>query len=289
MSKKKTLLFSFIPFIYLLLLLFQKDLAMLGDLGRHLKLGEVIVTCHCVPQTNLFSYTNPNFPIVNHEWLSEVIFYLTTVVFGLNGLLVLKMIIIVATSVLLYFVALKKGSLFWVTIFSLLCLTVFSTRFFVLPELFSYLFLSLFIFLIEKYKTSRKSNLLWFLPALEVLWVNMHIYFIIGIGMYGLFLLEEWLRHKKLDKQFFLVGASLIIGIFCNPSFAKGALLPFTIFHNYGLSVEENFSPFDVFNNLNTTSTVAYTLVLQVVVFEILVGLFLIGFFVIKQWGNIFS
>src|SRR6266550_1249515 len=118
MNIKPRLLAALIPLSYLLLLLFQIDLSMLGDLGRHLKLGEIVVHCLCVPQTNLFSYTNPNFPIVNHEWLAEVIFYLTSVIFGLNGLLILKMILVIITASLVYTVALKKGSLFWVTIFS---------------------------------------------------------------------------------------------------------------------------------------------------------------------------
>src|SRR5207253_2608348 len=132
----------------------QKDLSMMGDLGRHLKLGQVVLQCLCVPQTNLFSYTNPDFPIVNHEWLGEVIFYLVSVIFGLNGLLIFKMILVIAAASLIYCVALKKGSLFWVTILSVPAISLFSMRFFVLPELFSYLFLAIFVFLIERYKIS---------------------------------------------------------------------------------------------------------------------------------------
>src|SRR5258708_18846287 len=119
MKLSSRLWFALIPFSYLLLLLFQKDLSLLGDLGRHLKLGQVVVHCLCVPQTNLFSYTNPDFPIVNHEWLGEVIFYLVSTVFGLNGLLIFKMILVITAASLFYSVALKKGSLFWVTILSI--------------------------------------------------------------------------------------------------------------------------------------------------------------------------
>jgi len=45
------------------------------DLGRHLKLGEIIIQTGRVPSTNLFSYTYPQFSFINHHWLSEVIFY----------------------------------------------------------------------------------------------------------------------------------------------------------------------------------------------------------------------
>ena len=292
----RKLFFASLPFVYLLLLLFQKDLAMVGDLGRHLKLGEIVVNCLCVPQTNLFSYTHPGFPIVNHEWLAEVIFYLTSLWFGLNGLLILKMILVIASASLLYHVALKKGSLFWVTLFSFLSITLFSMRFFVLPELFSYFFISLFIFILEKYKNShlersersRSLYLLFLLPLFEILWVNMHIYFILGIAIYGFFLLETMLQTKKLDKKILLIGAILIFVTLINPSGIRGALLPLTFTHNYGFGVEENGSPFAVLTPNSTNSNLAYTLVLQIIVFEFLAGLFAVGLFFKEQWKQTF-
>src|SRR6266404_4216991 len=230
--------FALIPFSYLLLLLFQKDLSMMGDLGRHLKLGQVVLHCLCVPQTNLFSYTNPDFSIVNHEWLGEVIFYLISVIFGLSSLLIFKMLLVISAASLLYSVALKKGSLFWVTVFSIPAITLFSMRFFVLPELFSYLFIALFVFLIERYKTTKKIYLLWLLPFLELLWVNMHIYFVMGIVLFGFFFLENWILHKKFPKQLFWIALAILFSTLINPSFIRGALLPFTFMRNYGFPVE---------------------------------------------------
>jgi hypothetical protein len=286
---RSRLLFALIPFSYLLLLLFQKDLSMMGDLGRHLKLGEVVIHCLCIPQTNLFSYTNPNFPIVNHEWLGEVIFYLVSIVFGLSGLLIFKMLLVTATASILYGVALKKGSLFWVTIFSIPAITLFSMRFFVLPELFSYLFISIFVFLIERYKTTKKLYLLWFLPFLEILWVNMHIYFVMGIVLFGFFFLENWILRKKFPKELFLLFLAIIFATLINPSFLRGALLPFTFMRNYGFPVEENESPFVILNPSSTNTNIAYTLTLQIFVFEIILALFFVVFIVRKQWKEIFS
>ena len=285
----KKIVYALIPFTYLFLLLFQKDISMFADLGRHLKLGEVIVGCRCVPEVNLFSYTYPNFPIVNHEWLAEVIFYVTSSWFGLHALLVLKMILIIITASLLYSTALKKGSLFWVTIFSIFSITVFSTRFYVLPELFSYLFVGIFIFLIEKYKETRKIALLWILPFIELFWVNMHIYYIIGVGMYGLFFIEDFIKNKKLDLKLVGVGITLILSVFLNPKFIQGAILPFTVFNNYGFNVEENISTLKFFNPTSTNTNIAYTLTMQVIVFEVLIMLFIFLLFFKHLWKNIFQ
>lgn len=285
----KKILFALIPITYLLILLFQRDLAMLGDLGRHLKIGEIVLECLCVPQTNLFSYTNPNFPIVNHEWLAEVIFYLVSKTFGLSGLLIFKMTIIITAAALLYSVALKKGSIFWVTIFSLLSITIFSMRFFVLPELFSYLFIAIFIFLIEKYKTTKRFPLLYLLPILQALWVNMHIYFILGISIYFFFVLETWIQEKKWNKNLLIIGVVLLAATLINPSGIHGALLPFTFSSNYGFTVEENGSPFTILTPNSTNGNIAYTLVLQIFVFELLLGFFAIGLFLKDLWKKPFQ
>src|SRR5262250_2121111 len=47
-----------------------------SDLGRHLKNGELVIQSRLVARTNLFSYTFPDQPFVNHHWGSGVIFYL---------------------------------------------------------------------------------------------------------------------------------------------------------------------------------------------------------------------
>src|SRR5437762_227920 len=41
------------------------------DFGWHLKSGEYIID-HGIPTHDIFSYTAPDFPWINHEWLSDV-------------------------------------------------------------------------------------------------------------------------------------------------------------------------------------------------------------------------
>src|SRR3990167_2163720 len=50
--------------------LFRTDYSFDQDLGRHLKLGEIIIKTGNVPRINLFSYTNPDFPFINTRFQS---------------------------------------------------------------------------------------------------------------------------------------------------------------------------------------------------------------------------
>ena len=64
------------------------------DIGRHIKFGEIIWQTKTVFQVNLVSFTAPDYPFINHHWLSEVIFYFMYLVrqffrFGLSRLSIL--------------------------------------------------------------------------------------------------------------------------------------------------------------------------------------------------------
>jgi hypothetical protein len=70
--------------------LWKSDLSLDQDLGRHLKLGEIIWQTKSIPKTNLFSYVTPDNPFINHHWLFEVLAYLWNGILGLESLLILK-------------------------------------------------------------------------------------------------------------------------------------------------------------------------------------------------------
>ena len=66
---------SFILFLGSLLL--RQESAITQDLGRHLRLGEMIVagdSRKCALYSNCLTYTYPDYPFINHHWGSEVIF-----------------------------------------------------------------------------------------------------------------------------------------------------------------------------------------------------------------------
>src|SRR3990167_1168354 len=98
-------------FALLGILLFHGITSINNDIGRHLKLGEIIWQSNSVPQTNFFSYTVPEFPFINHHWLSEVMMY---GIFSLGGLklLIIAKIFLVLGAFYASWNALKQKSFF---------------------------------------------------------------------------------------------------------------------------------------------------------------------------------
>ncbi len=215
------------------------------DIGRHLKTGEIIWQTKNVPKTNLFSFTEPDRPFINHHWLSEVIFYGLNNLIGLKGLIVFKVLVILA-SFSFIFLAVKKRASLWPTLIAMfLASFLFTDRIDVRPEIFSYLFLSFFIYALFQLKYEKNYKLLYVLPLVQILWTNTHIYFILGPGLVFLMLLDAWVTRSKSDiKKLAYVLLGTIAVTLINPNFIKGAVAPFTILKNYGYSIVENQSVF---------------------------------------------
>src|SRR3989338_175373 len=60
------------------------------DLWGHLFFGREILQNSGLPTRNLYSYTAPEHPWINHEWLAEVVFYAVFYLFGSAGLILVK-------------------------------------------------------------------------------------------------------------------------------------------------------------------------------------------------------
>ncbi len=235
------------------------------DLGRHLITGEIILKTFSVPKTNLFSYTYPNFPFVNHHWLSEVFYSISFQIIGFNGLLALNTALILLSFGLIIAFVYKKINAITFLFCSLLYLPILFERTDVRPESFSFLFLSLFIFILYKFR-EKFTKWILILPFIELLWINMHIYFPIGIVVLFLFLIDAiapFIQNlfqdfdsnqipKPVQKNnifilFFILMASTLFTL-ANPNGLKGALYPLEVFQNYGYSIQENQNIFFLWN-----------------------------------------
>lgn len=236
------------------------------DIGRHLKSGQIIWETKNVYKTNLFSYTEPGHRFINHHWLSEVVFYLLNCLIGLKGLIIFKAGIITSAFLLLWLAIRQTASVIPFLTTGVFGLLIFSSRTDVRPEIFSYLFLSYFLFAILRAKYSDEIKWLYPLPIVQIFWTNMHIYFGLGPMLLFLFWIDrktnpkfEILNSKqhlnpndqkdfkfrilnlfRISNLEFRIFTLTTLATLINPNFIKGALAPLTILRDYGYSIVEN-------------------------------------------------
>jgi len=130
---------------------------------------------------NTFSFTEPDRPWVNHEWLAQLVFHQVYETLGDPALLALK--IALGLLVLgLCAASMKKEEVSGPIRFLLLLLVIsvmgygFSMR----PHHFTYVLLSLFLFLLRLSERGKKWPYIVF-PILAVVWANLHGAFFIGL------------------------------------------------------------------------------------------------------------
>ncbi|MEX2090620.1 MAG: hypothetical protein WD989_00605 [Candidatus Paceibacterota bacterium] len=238
-------------FVFFASLLVHPIYSINQDIGRHLKSGQIIWETGDVYKTNLFSFTEPDHRFINHHWLSEVVFYWTNRLFNIEALIILKVVVLL-TALALIFLAVKNISSAWALILSALAgIAVFIERTDVRPEIFSYLFLSFFLFAIFRAKYSPEGEKwsrlpkavedpryrkaisgLYALPVVQLFWSNMHIYFVLGPILMLFFLIDQ----RKYLPIFLATGAATLV----NPNFISGALYPLRILNSYGYTIAEN-------------------------------------------------
>ncbi len=253
-------LLGLIVFIFL-----QKTDLTSSDLGRHLNNGRVVFDNHDILFKNTYSYTEPDFPFVNHHWLYGVILYSVYELSGFNGLTIFNIILVLVTFSLVFFIARQKidrsspnlfaetkiDSFYLVSFFSLPVILLLSQRTEIRPEIFSALFIVITYLLLELGDNIKRKWLPWLLVPLFLFWVNIHIYFFIGLALIGFkvaaILIKSLIEKRREYKQFFqflaIFLASIIIS-FVNPNTWHGLVYPLNIFRNYGYEIAENKSIF---------------------------------------------
>lgn len=211
-----------------------------ADLGRHLKNGEIILNTFKIPETNFYSYTYPNYPFVNHHWGSGIIFYLIKQGFGFLGISIFFILLSLITFLILFDLARTYSNFYIASLVALILIPLITFRTEIRPEVFSYFFTALFFWILSKYKENKLTfKWLFILPFLEFFWVNLHIYFPLGIALIAIFMIDQVKDLKKIKNLGLVIFVSVLATIL-NPLGLKGVLYPIHIFDNYGYRLLEN-------------------------------------------------
>ena len=227
---------------YALFLAHRIDLSA-ADLGRHLENGKILLQDRSVWYANFYSYTAPEYPIMNHHWASGLLFFLAWRAAGFIGVHLLFIAISLTTLWLVFRIAAREAGPGLAAFAALLALPLLAERTEIRPEALSYLFAALFLWIITRWAEDGNWRPLLALPLLELLWVNSHIYFFLGPALVGVFLLGRALSRPfawgKIRILFWILLA-VIAATVANPYALRGAVAPFTIFQNYGYRLAEN-------------------------------------------------
>ena len=162
------------------------------DIWWHMRAGEWVLQNHTVPRTNFLSSAGYGNPWVLYSWIFDIAVAGLHRIFGLLGpIIIYPVAMSLLIAAMLWRLTAKFGLDFWkralVMALSLAALApVCSPR----PGLCSVLFLSVELDILVHSRRNHSSRLIYLLPFLFVLWANVHVQFVYGLFVLGLFALE---------------------------------------------------------------------------------------------------
>ncbi len=202
------------------------------DLWGHIKFGEDAWRQGALPTSDPYSYTAQDATWINHEWLTEILFFKLYDFFGSTGILIFKMTIGLSIIALLARNVFEKGqgNLGPFLVLSLL-IPILAPGFMPRPHLFSYFFWTLLILALQYYfnaqeeagrgainsKFTNQKTLLISIPLLFILWINTHGGTLAGLAILGTAALYDVIRTRNIRSPLLLCALASAIATLLNP------------------------------------------------------------------------
>jgi len=215
------------------------------DYWFHLRGGE-LVNLGQIPRLDTYSYPSAGREYLDPHWLFQWLLYRVHLLGGVNLAIVLKATLVTATFAILHRLARRDATsiLSGLAVFAGALLA--SERFMVRPEIFTFLFLALTLWLSRRLEEGFRPAL-FLLPLLFVVWVNSEGLFILGLALLG----AQAVSRPKEKALWLALGLS-VLATMANPFFLRGALHPLVLFTRidgsldvYSSTIGEFLGPFD--------------------------------------------
>ena len=190
-----------------------------AGIGWHIRTGQRILSAHAVPHADPFSSSMGGKPWFAWEWLYDVVAGRLELAMGLNGVAWFTAIVIAATFAWMFrYLIARKVSLPIAIAFVLLALAASTIHFLARPHVLSWLFVLVWLWILDSTEPSYASpslldhRWLWALPVLMVVWANVHGGFLLGfvlLACYWLGSLWSWLRtnESRIEESLLKIAA----------------------------------------------------------------------------------
>lgn len=217
-----------IPMLIAPTLNFSRTLVVDPDIWWHLANARILMTTHHFIQTDPYSYIVAGQRWLNWEWGAELPYWFSYKAFGLRGIYLVTWLVFAANTLFLYWRGFRLSrnatASLWASALAIVLMTVNSG-----PRMIAiaYLAMSAELLILEEAEQGKR-RLLWLLPALFCLWINLHGTWLIGIVLFGLYIVcglvpiklglfeQRAFTGAERNRLFAVMGAS-IAALVVNP------------------------------------------------------------------------
>jgi hypothetical protein len=157
------------------------------DLWGHVRFGQILLRTGHLIRHDIFSYSAPGAPWINHEWLAEAVMALFYNALGVAGLKLMKFLCAGAVVLLLCAGLATTGAAMDIQFLVLLATSLaVAGQVEFRPQLADLIFLAALLLLIARDGRGRRARL-WLVLPMIVLWANLHGGFFVGVVVLGVY------------------------------------------------------------------------------------------------------
>ena len=224
-------------------LLFLVTLPMLtkiftSDFGTHIAIGREIVQTRTIAEKEFLNYPSLGRYNPNGEWGFQAILYLVFSFGGVYGVSFLLWAVVSGIFLLIHRATVLRGAHPLLAVLAIFAFSGFlRIRIQPRPEIFTYLFTSLIIFILTEYYYGARKKMIYIIPPLVLLWANMHPTYLMAFVLCGAFFADAlaraaWRREFRWDLLKKWVFPPVIAGVLglivcgLNPNGYNALLLP---------------------------------------------------------------
>lgn len=182
-----------------------------NDLWGHVFFGRTILATRMIPRVDTLAYTTAGRPWVDHEWLSQVVMGVLYGSIGPAGLVIAKFAVAASAFALVLARLCRRATEPTIRgITGLFAIAAMARGFGIRPQVLTYLLVALLLLLLDDYQRGRRG-VLWCLPAVFLLWANLHGGFVLGLSILGLFACADLLGQNRSPRPWFVLLASAAV------------------------------------------------------------------------------
>ena len=219
------------------------------DIWWHLHNADYLVQHHSLPRADMYSFTVPGHPWINHEWLAELPYYYGWRVLGLSGIHAVMFAILALIFLGVLYLCYQETGHYKASIVAT-CFAVFLGQVSFGPRtiLFGYADLVLLLIILQRFR-QKGDAALWLIPPLFCLWANTHGSWFLGMvifsavigaglfkGEWGFVAADAWTPSQR--NRLLLTWSASLVALFVNPFSARLVFYPLDLAFRQKLNIE---------------------------------------------------
>ena len=204
------------------------------DFWWHLRIGQWMAENGRLPSTDIFTFTAANHVWTDHEYLTEILMWLTFNTLGLATLVILFGLLTWAGFWLIYLQVRRQPFVFigmGLAIGAIAGTPIWGPR----AQMITFALSCLELYWLRGYLSGRSRAIMWF-PLVMIAWANLHGGWVIGFVWLGVALAAELLswaldqdnpEHKMHARRLVVIGLASLVAVAATPHFLSLYPYPF--------------------------------------------------------------